>query len=158
MAVWPGTVEKPFQFSAVDRRRASSRAPPRLRLRAQALVASEPKTLRAELCCSEASSLQSAMPTPSSYALVSLPLRAFDTDDALSALRGTITSDNGSVQPFTIPEFKIGTLDALVQQADDLTKLEAACQGVVSRVADSLKNLLDGDEEKVAQHKTVNDS
>uniref|UniRef100_L7JML0 V-type proton ATPase subunit C n=1 Tax=Pyricularia oryzae (strain P131) TaxID=1143193 RepID=L7JML0_PYRO1 len=97
------------------------------------------------------------MPTPSSYALVSLPLRAFDTDDALSALRGTITSDNGSVQPFTIPEFKIGTLDALVQQADDLTKLEAACQGVVSRVADSLKNLLDGDEEKVAQHKTVND-
>ncbi|KAI6352370.1 hypothetical protein MCOR25_009441 [Pyricularia grisea] len=97
------------------------------------------------------------MPTPSTYALVSLPLRAFDTDDALSALRGTITSDNGSVQPFTIPEFKIGTLDALVQQADDLTKLEAACQGVVSRVADSLKNLLDGDEDKVAQHKTVND-
>lgn len=101
------------------------------------------------------------MPSPNSYILVSLPLRIFDSsdkDDALSAISATITSDNGTVQPFPIPEFKIGTLDALVQQADDLAKLDSACEGVVNRMADSLKNILDGDEEKIAQNKMVNDS
>ena len=63
-----------------------------------------------------------------------------------------------TVQPFKIPEFKIGTLDALVQQADELAKLESSCQGVVAKVGDSLKNLLEGDEDKIAQQKTVNDS
>ncbi|KAL8371016.1 hypothetical protein RB595_001052 [Gaeumannomyces hyphopodioides] len=97
------------------------------------------------------------MPTPTTYALVSLPLRTFDTDDALASLRTTINPDNGAVLPFPIPEFKIGTLDALVQHADDLAKLEAACQGVVSRVADALKTLAGPDEDKIAQQKTVND-
>ncbi|CAK7236842.1 Vacuolar ATP synthase subunit C [Sporothrix bragantina] len=98
--------------------------------------------------------------TPSRYAVVSLPLRIFDSGDrdgALSSLRATVNPDNGAVQPFSIPEFKIGTLDALVQQADDLAKLDAGCESVASRVADSLRTILDGDEEKLAQHKIVND-
>jgi len=45
----------------------------------------------------------------------------------------------------------------LVQQADDLAKLESACQGVVAKVGDSLRLLLEGDEGKIAQQKTVND-
>jgi len=100
------------------------------------------------------------MPT-SSYAFVSLPLRIFDSgdkQDALSSLSATVTSSYGTVLPFHIPDFKIGTLDALVQHADDLAKLDAGCEGVVSRVADSLKNILDSDEDKVAQQKMVNDS
>ncbi|CAK7273733.1 Vacuolar ATP synthase subunit C [Sporothrix epigloea] len=100
------------------------------------------------------------MPTPSKYAVVSLPLRIFDSDDkegALSSLRTTVNPDNGAVQPFPIPGFKIGTLDALVQQADDLAKLDAGCESVASRVAESLKVILDGDEEKLEQHKIVND-
>ncbi|KAM5356296.1 hypothetical protein ACJ41O_002942 [Fusarium nematophilum] len=94
------------------------------------------------------------------YALLSLPLGVFDSndrDDALASLRATISNDNGSVLPFSIPDFKIGTLDALVQQADDLAKLEASCQVVVAKVADSLKNVLDGDEDRIAQYKMVND-
>lgn len=101
------------------------------------------------------------MPAPSKYAVVSLPLRIFDSDDkegALSSLRATVNPDNGTVQPFPIPGFKIGTLDALVQQADDLAKLDAGCESVASRVAESLKTILDGDEEKLEQHKIVNDS
>lgn len=99
-------------------------------------------------------------PPASQYAVVSLPLRIFDSGDrtgALTSLRSTIGADNGSVQLFPVPEFKIGTLDALVQQADDLAKLDTGCEGVVSRVSDSLRTILDNDEEKVAQQKIVND-
>jgi V-type H+-transporting ATPase subunit C len=101
------------------------------------------------------------MSGPSTFLLVSLPTsitNSHDKQDALSALRTTISNDNGSTYPFTIPEFKIGTLDALVQQADDLAKLSAACEAVVGKVGDSLRTILDGDDVKVAQQKSINDS
>jgi len=94
------------------------------------------------------------------FALVSLPLGAFDTndkDDAVSALSATVTPDNGTVTPFQIPDFKIGTLDALVQQADDLAKLESTSEAVVAKVADSLRTILGGDEDRLASYKMVND-
>ena len=101
------------------------------------------------------------MSKPTKYLLVSLPnsiVPSKDHDEALAAFRATVTDDYGAVTPFPIPAFKIGTLDALVQQADDLAKLEASCEGVVSKVGDSLKAILEGDEGKVSQQKTVNDS
>lgn len=94
---------------------------------------------------------------PTQYILVSLPLRIFD-DDPLTSLASTVGRDNGETLPFPIPSFKIGTLDALVQHADDLAKLNAACEAAVAKVADSLKSILDGDEDKAAQQKMVNDS
>jgi V-type H+-transporting ATPase subunit C len=101
------------------------------------------------------------MSKPAKYLLLSLPTSispANDHDEALTALRSTVSTDNGTVSPFQIPEFKIGTLDALVQQADELAKLDSTCEAVVSKVGDSLRVILDGDEEKVAQQKNVNDS
>lgn len=95
------------------------------------------------------------------YLLVSLPTSispANDHDEALTTLRSSITTDNGSVYPFHIPDFKIGTLDTLVQQADELAKLESGCDLVVGKVGDSLRAILEGDEEKISQQKTVNDS
>ena len=95
------------------------------------------------------------------YLLISLPTSispANDHDEALTTLRSAVTTDNGSVFSFQIPEFKIGTLDALVQQADELAKLETGCEAVVSKVGESLKVVLEGDEEKIRQQKTVNDS
>lgn len=95
------------------------------------------------------------------YMLVSLPASVTPSnhhDDALGALQKAVTNDYGTVSPFPIPEFKIGTLDALVRQADELAKLESSCQAVVSKVGDSLKNILEGDEQKISQQKTVNDS
>lgn len=99
------------------------------------------------------------MPETTQYMLVSLPTSISSTnekEEALNALRSNV-GDSGIVQPFKIPEFKIGTLDALVQQADDLAKLEGSCEAVVAKVGDSLRSLLEGDEEKIAQQKTVND-
>ncbi|KAI1386929.1 ATPase, V1 complex, subunit C [Hypoxylon trugodes] len=99
-------------------------------------------------------------PTPAKYVLLSLPLSTFDTGDkqeALDSVKGTITSDNGTVLPFPVPNFKIGTLDALVQQADDLGKLNTACEGVVTKVGDSLRTLYEGNDEKASEQKMVND-
>lgn len=99
---------------------------------------------------------------PSKYILVSLPLRIFDSSDkkaALASLEATINLDNASsIASFPVPEFKIGTLDALVQQADDLAKLESACASVVSKVTESMRSILDGDESKLVQQQVVNDS
>jgi len=106
-------------------------------------------------------SSHSIMSKAPKYLLVSLPTSispSNDHDEALTTLRSAVTTDNGTVYPFPIPEFKIGTLDALVQQADELGKLEAGCEVVVGKVGDSLKTILEGDEEKVAQQKTVSDS
>ncbi|KAE9979578.1 hypothetical protein BLS_009676 [Venturia inaequalis] len=97
---------------------------------------------------------------PNKYLLVSLPTsisQSGDKDEALTALRSSVSTDNGTTVPFTIPEFKIGTLDALVQQADDLAKLSNACEAVVGKVGDSLRSILDGDEDKIEQQKTIND-
>jgi V-type H+-transporting ATPase subunit C len=100
------------------------------------------------------------MSKPSKYLLVSLPNSISPEggkDEALTALRSTISSD-GTTYPFSIPEFKIGTLDALVGHAEDLAKLSNGCEAVVGKVGDSLRSILDGDEEKIAQQKTINDS
>jgi V-type H+-transporting ATPase subunit C len=101
------------------------------------------------------------MSRPSKFLLVSLPTSIATSqhkDDALEALKSTVSSDNGTTYPFAIPAFKIGTLDALVQQADDLGKLSTACEGVVNKVGDSLRTILDGDEGKITQQKMVNNS
>lgn len=95
------------------------------------------------------------------YLLVSLPTSislANEHDEALTALRSAVSTDYGTTYPFLIPTFKIGTLDALVQQADDLSKLSADCETIVGKVGDSLSSILDGDQDKIAQQKNVNDS
>ncbi|KAJ5490030.1 hypothetical protein LT330_003364 [Penicillium expansum] len=99
------------------------------------------------------------MSKPSKYLLLSLPtsiVASHHREDALEAVSTTVSPDNGSTTSFPIPEFKIGTLDALVQQADELSKLEASCQSVVAKVGDALKNILE-DEAQIEQMKVVND-
>ncbi|KAF2120857.1 vacuolar ATP synthase subunit C [Lophiotrema nucula] len=94
------------------------------------------------------------------YILVSLPASISESsnpDDALTALRSTVTSDLGTTHKFPIPSFNIGTLDALVQQADDLAKLDSACEGVVNKVGESLRGILEGNEERLQQQKTINE-
>ena len=98
---------------------------------------------------------------PTTYFLVSLPTsisRSNEKDEAFQSLRAAVSSDHGTINPFSIPTLKVGTLDGLVQQADDLTKLEQGCEQVVNKIADSLRTLFDGDEEKIQAQKVVNDS
>lgn len=97
---------------------------------------------------------------PQTFFLVSLPNSISESgqrDEALTTLRSAVNADQSNTFPFAIPDFKIGTLDALVQQADDLAKLETGCRAVVDKISDSLRSLLEGDEEKLAEQKVVND-
>ncbi|KAK3051673.1 Vacuolar ATP synthase subunit C [Extremus antarcticus] len=97
---------------------------------------------------------------PQTFFLVSLPTSispSGERDEALTTLRSAVSTDHGTTYPFQIPEFKVGTLDALVQQADELVKLEQGCKGVVDKISDSLRGLLEGDEEKLQEQKVVND-
>ena len=94
------------------------------------------------------------------YLLISLPADvtgSSDRDEAFGALQAAVSSDYGTTSPFHIPTFKIGTLDALVQQADELGKLCSDCENVVTKVGESLSSILDGDQDKIAQQKNVND-
>lgn len=94
------------------------------------------------------------------YLLVALPSSIHPSNDpaeAFAALQATVPPDSGTVSPFPIPEFKIGTLDALVLQADELAKLDANVEAAVAKVVDVLRSLVD-DARESGRHKTVNDS
>lgn len=100
---------------------------------------------------------------PTKHLIVSLPSSitpSRDSSEALNALKTTLapTDHAETTFPFTIPTFKIGTLDALVQQADELAKLCGDAEVVVGKVGDSLSGLLEGDVEKTRQQKVVGDS
>lgn len=101
------------------------------------------------------------MAAPTRYLLISLPTNislSNNPDEALTALRSAVHADYGTTTPFQIPTFKIGALDALIQQADDLAKLCADCELVVGKVGDALAGLLENNAGKVAQQKNINDS
>ncbi len=101
------------------------------------------------------------MSKPSKWILVSLPISispSGDKGEALSALGSAVTAELGTTTPFSIPTFKIGTLDALVQQADDLAKLSSAAESVVGKIRESLAAVLANDSKKIEQQKTINDS
>jgi V-type H+-transporting ATPase subunit C len=92
------------------------------------------------------------------YLLIALPAsidRNHDPEDAFNKICSVIPSDAGTASLFPIPEFKIGTLDALVLQADELAKLDANVEAAVNKVVDVLRNIVPGQE---GGHKLVNES
>jgi len=103
------------------------------------------------------------MPPNAKYLLVSLPTsiaHTHDANSAFAAIGATVNRDCGTVHRFPIPEFKIGTLDALVLQADELAKLDTNVEGAVAKVVDVLRGCCVGaetEEEEVEKHKMVND-
>lgn len=96
------------------------------------------------------------------YALLSLPLSvepSGKSDDVFNLLSSILPSDiAASTYNFPIPSFKIGTLDALVRQADELAKLDQQVEAAVAKGTEVLKTLLDGDETRMKGLKAVNDS
>lgn len=97
----------------------------------------------------------------SRYMLISLPTNislSNDREEALNALRSTIPQDVGTTYPFSVPTFKIGALDALINQADDLSKLCNDCENVVGKVGEALTALFEGDTERARSERNIDNS
>ncbi|PKY12702.1 ATPase, V1 complex, subunit C, partial [Rhizophagus irregularis] len=65
--------------------------------------------------------------------------------------------DYAEVYQFIIPEFKIGTLDALVVISDELIKYDQSFESTAFKIVDILRTLLQGDLDQVAANLIVND-
>ncbi|KAK6542106.1 hypothetical protein TWF694_007875 [Orbilia ellipsospora] len=95
----------------------------------------------------------------SSYLLLSLPssiVKSGHKDDAFDAINSHAVPDARLLQ-FQIPDFKIGTLDTLVLQADELAKLDASAEAAIAKASDVLKAIFDGNEARISENKHVND-
>lgn len=62
------------------------------------------------------------------------------------------------ISPLPIPIFKIGTLDSLVQQSEDLSKLDSQFHAVVSKISDIIESIYDGNKAKIASAKRIDGS
>jgi V-type H+-transporting ATPase subunit C len=63
-----------------------------------------------------------------------------------------------SVAELGIPSFKTGTLDLLIVLSEELPKQDAAFTATVAKTVDTLRNLLNNDPSKLAQHILVNEA
>ncbi|EWC44362.1 hypothetical protein DRE_01188 [Drechslerella stenobrocha 248] len=96
----------------------------------------------------------------STYLLLSLPtsiVKSGDKDDAFNTVKSHGIPSETALYPFAIPDFKIGTLDTLVIQADELAKLDAAAEQAIAKSVDVLKAIFDGNETRISENKKVND-
>ncbi|KAK9454741.1 hypothetical protein V1511DRAFT_511394 [Dipodascopsis uninucleata] len=102
-------------------------------------------------------------PVGTLYYILSLPSSAAPAGaDPESALVRDLTStlqltDKDDVGQFLVPHFKIGTLDQLVQQSEEVSKADGQFEAVVSRTVDVLKTIHEGNKDQIEAAKVVND-
>ncbi|CAM0135186.1 Vacuolar ATP synthase subunit C [Umbelopsis sp. WA50703] len=89
------------------------------------------------------------------YHLVSVPASG-NRQNTLQNLKGKL-SEVASTSPFSIPEFKIGTLDALVLLSDELVKYDASIEQTVMKTVDIMRSLLKDQESQLPEYLKVND-
>ncbi|OBZ78841.1 V-type proton ATPase subunit C 1 [Grifola frondosa] len=101
------------------------------------------------------------MPSDQSTWLISVP-ETGDVDGLFHELSTKLCSNSKSVlpsnlSPLTIPSFKAGTLDSLITLSEELPKHDAFFTATVAKTVDTLRNLLNNDPSKLAQHILVNE-
>ncbi|KAI8997265.1 hypothetical protein BDB01DRAFT_770489 [Pilobolus umbonatus] len=89
------------------------------------------------------------------YTFVSVPALG-DKQNTYLNIKAKLT-DYARTYEFNAPEFKIGTLDALVMLSDDLVKYDTAFEQSVNKLADLLKSLLKGQNVNIQDQLLVND-
>ncbi|KAH8120634.1 ATPase, V1 complex, subunit C [Phellopilus nigrolimitatus] len=101
------------------------------------------------------------MPSDQSSWLIAVPQDG-DAEGILQELTNKIQQQTRSFSPkniseFHIPSFKTGTLDLLISLSEDLPKQDAYFTSVVAKIVDTLRNLLNNDPQKLAQHTLVDE-
>lgn len=101
------------------------------------------------------------MPSDQSSWLIAVPLNgdteqlAHDFAPKLDALARGYARE--SVAQIDIPEFKTGTLDLLISLSEELPKADTFFTQATAKIVDTIRNLLNNDPKKLAQHVLVND-
>ncbi|KAJ8659640.1 hypothetical protein O0I10_004619 [Lichtheimia ornata] len=92
------------------------------------------------------------------YLFISVPALGNKQNTFLN-IRGKLSEFHALTYAFNVPEFKIGTLDALVLLSDDLAKYDTAFEQTVNKLADILTNLVKSDSTNghVSEYMLVND-
>ncbi|CEG71831.1 hypothetical protein RMATCC62417_07500 [Rhizopus microsporus] len=89
------------------------------------------------------------------YVFVSVPALG-DKQNTFLNIKGKL-AEYAQTYHYTIPEFKIGTLDALVVLSDDLVKYDAAFEQSVNKLTDILNTLIKGQQQPLQGFLLVND-
>lgn len=95
--------------------------------------------------------------------LVSLPASAAPSGGDPQTQLESWYADNlavpaSAVTQFNVPIFKIGTLDSLVQQSEDLAKLDGQFHGVAAKLNDILDSVHEGNAANIQAAKKINGS
>lgn len=106
------------------------------------------------------------MPSPTSYWLITAPLDGSGPHELHSQVTHTILSSSSSTglspndvsAPLSMPPLRVGTLASLINLSETLPKSDAAAQGTLNRIRDTLGSLLNDDDEAMAQHLLVKES
>lgn len=75
------------------------------------------------------------------YLLISLPKSAGSKDSLHLTLQKNVNHGEVRLFPFEIPDFKVGTLDSLVEQSDELAKTDAQLHASISKVLEVAGNV-----------------
>lgn len=100
------------------------------------------------------------MPSESSYWIVSVPVQEEkSTDQMHSELVSRLLRDSAceerDLAPLPVPELKTGTLESLIIMAEDLPKIETLFASVTTRIVDTLRALVNDDEQALNEHLTI---
>ncbi|TEB39299.1 V-ATPase subunit C family protein [Coprinellus micaceus] len=100
------------------------------------------------------------MPSDQSTWLISVPLDG-DSEGLLEELAPKLAQQAKlpvqDIAQLQIPSFKTGTLDSLITLSEDLPKQDAFFTATVAKSVDTLRNLLNNDPSKLAQHILVDE-
>ena len=116
------------------------------------------------------------MPSEQAYWLPSVPLENHDGHAMYSSLASALAiqhaAPSSSSSPSTgfdssalvsnlgqvsLPPFKTGTLQSLIALSDDLPKHDSTFTGIVAKIVDTIRALLNNDAEALKQHVLVNE-
>ncbi|CAH6722670.1 V-type proton ATPase subunit C [[Candida] jaroonii] len=87
------------------------------------------------------------------YFLLSLP----ESIDSKDWLKQSLNNGDCQLNDFKIPEFQIGTLDSLVQESEELSKIDVQLQTSISKIVDILNNVLENGSFRTVNSKNVLD-
>jgi len=98
------------------------------------------------------------MPSDLSNWLISVPQDG-DSEGLFQEISGKLDQakalSSTDVAELQIPTLKTGTLDLLISLSEELPKYDAFFTGAVAKIVDTLRNLLNNDPQKLAQHTLV---